>query len=217
MDEAALAVLRRLDAGTELNGLVRLTTPRVLADGFLIARLGGLHRRYPALDLELIAEARLVSVARREADIALRFGAPKDSDARLPSRRAHRLRPLCRAGLSRPAQGRRRSGVIGFEDDNDSIFEAAWLARTFRGHRFAFRSNSQVAQAAAARAGFGVALLPRYLAADEGLVPVLPDERLPVRDVWLLARRDLAKVPRIRVVTTISPRCSRGTAAARRR
>lgn len=199
MDEAALAVLRRLDAGTELNGLVRLTTPRVLADGFLIARLDGLHRRYPALDLELIAEARLVSVARREADIALRFGAPEDSD--LVSRRVGRIgfglyaAPACRDRLK--AGG--ALGVIGFEDDNDSIFEAAWLARTFRGHRFAFRSNSQVAQAAAARAGFGVALLPRYLV-DEGLVPVLPDERLPVRDVWLLTRRDLAKVPRIRVV-----------------
>ena len=46
-----------------------------------------------------------------------------------------------------------------------------------------------------------MALLPRYLAADDAaLVPVLPDERLPERDVWLLTRRDLAKVPRIRVV-----------------
>lgn len=51
------------------------------------------------------------------------------------------------------------------------------------------------------RAGYGVALLPRYLAAkDSGLVKVLPGQLLPERDVWLLVRRELSKVPRIRAV-----------------
>src|SRR5262245_62536484 len=36
MDEAALSVLRRLDAGTELSGLVRLAVGRVLAERLLI-------------------------------------------------------------------------------------------------------------------------------------------------------------------------------------
>jgi len=49
--------------------------------------------------------------------------------------------------------------------------------------------------------GYGVALLPRYLAADDpGLVRVSLGGRLPERDVWLLIRRDLAKVPRVRAV-----------------
>src|SRR3954452_19170513 len=57
MEEAALSVLRRLDTGTELSGLVRLTAARVLAEGFLVERLGELHRRYTALDIELISDA----------------------------------------------------------------------------------------------------------------------------------------------------------------
>src|SRR6266511_461322 len=69
------------------------------------------------------------------------------------------------------------------------------------GRRFSFRTNSQTTQAAAARVGYGVALLPRYLAADDpGLVRVSLGGRLPERDVWLLIRRDLAKVPRVRAV-----------------
>jgi DNA-binding transcriptional LysR family regulator len=48
MDEAALSVLRRLDAGTELSGLVRLAVGRVLAERFLIDRLRAFHERYPA-------------------------------------------------------------------------------------------------------------------------------------------------------------------------
>ena len=63
-----------------MQGLVRLTAGRTLSDGFLIDRLGPFHERYPAVDLELIGEARIMSLARREADIALRFGTLKDSD-----------------------------------------------------------------------------------------------------------------------------------------
>jgi DNA-binding transcriptional LysR family regulator len=74
MDEAALSVLRRLDAGTELSGMVRLTVGRVLAERFLIERLRAFHERYPAIDLEVIGGSRSVSLARRGADIALRVG-----------------------------------------------------------------------------------------------------------------------------------------------
>ena len=201
MDEAALSVLLRLDAGTELSGLVRLTAARVLAEGFIIDRLGELHKRYPALDLELISDARVISLARRQADIALRLGSPKDSD--LVGRRVAKIAfgfygsPAYRDQL---AKGRAPE-LVGYDQDSDFIFEAGWLARQFQAARFVFRTNSQTSQAAAARAGYGVALLPRYLAInDPGLVKVSLGQRLPERDVWLLVRRDLAKVPRIRVV-----------------
>src|SRR5882724_11973615 len=60
MDEAALSVLRRLDAGTELSGMVRLTSGRTLAETFLIDRLSAFHQRYPAIDIEWVGEARLM-------------------------------------------------------------------------------------------------------------------------------------------------------------
>jgi DNA-binding transcriptional LysR family regulator len=49
MDETALSVLRRLDAGTKLSGLVRLSVGRVLAERFLIERLGAFHKHYPPI------------------------------------------------------------------------------------------------------------------------------------------------------------------------
>ena len=58
-----------------------------------------------------------------------------------------------------------------------------------------------MSQAAAARAGYGIALLPRYLAArDPRLVQVSLGKSLPTRDLWLLMRRDLKDVPRVRAV-----------------
>jgi len=201
MDAAALSVLRRLDADTELTGLVRLAVGRVLAERFLIGRLRAFHEHYPAIDLEVTGGSRIVSLARREADIVLHYGAPKDSE--LIARRVAMIAfglyasPAYRDELERGAT----PAFIGFDEESEFVAEAAWLARRSGERRFSFRTSSQTTQAAAARAGYGVALLPRYVAADDrGLVEVLPGERLPKRDVWLLIHRDLRKVPRVRAV-----------------
>jgi DNA-binding transcriptional LysR family regulator len=201
MDEAALSILNRLDAGTDLSGLVRLTAGRVLAERFLIPRLGPFRERYPAIDLEVIGGSRVVSLARREADVALRFGSPKDSE--LIARRVARIT----FGLyASPAyRDRLKAGdtpaFVGFDQESDFIAEAAWLSRRFSDNRVSFRTGSQTTQAAAARAGYGIALLPRFVAAgDQGLVQVLPGERLPERDLWLLIRRNLMRVPRVRAL-----------------
>jgi DNA-binding transcriptional LysR family regulator len=201
MDEAALSVLRRLDAGTELSGMVRLSAGRVLAERFLIERLRAFHERYPAIDLEVIGGSRSVSLARRGADIALRVGSPKDSELI-----ARRVGKIAFGLYASPAyRARLKAGdvpaFIGFDEESDFIAEAGWLAREFADRRFSFRTTSQTTQAAAARAGFGVALLPRYVAVDDqGLVQVSLGKRLPERELWLLIRRDLTKVPRVRAV-----------------
>jgi DNA-binding transcriptional LysR family regulator len=203
MDEAALSVLRRLDAGTELSGLVRLAVGRVMAERFLIDRLRGFHERYPAIDLEVIGGSRVVSLARREADVALRYGSPKDSE--LVARRVATIS----FGLyaSRAYRTKLNAGqtatFIGFDEKSDFIAEAAWLARHFGDRRLSFRTNSQTTQAAAARAGYGIALLPRYIVEmhEPDLVQISLGERLPERDVWLLVRRDLKNVPRVRALT----------------
>jgi len=203
MDEAAISILRRRDARTELSGMVRLAAGRVLTERFLIDRLRGFHERFPAIDLEVIGGSRIVSLAKREADVALRYGSPKDSE--LVARRVATITfglyasPTCRDKLN----AGQPPAFIGFDQESDFIAEAKWLARQFGDQRFSFRTNSQTTQAAAARAGYGVALLPRYIVAthEPDLVEVSLGERLPERDVWLLVRRDLKDVPRVRAVT----------------
>lgn len=202
MDAAALAVLQRADVSHELKGRVRLTAARVLADGFLIERLGDLHRSHPGVDFELISKSRNLSLGRREADIAIRLGAPLDGD--LVMRRAGKI---AYALFASPAyRDKIAAGTelafIGYDEDNDFIPEAALVARHLGDHRFVFRTDSQISQAAAARAGLGIALLPCYLAVEDSrLVPVSLAFPRHERDVFILTRRDLAKLPRIRAVT----------------
>jgi len=131
--------------------------------------------------------------------VALRYGSPKDRE--LLARRVTTIT----FGLYTSASYREKLNdgqspvLIGFDQESDFIAEAKWLTRQFGNQRFSFRTNSQTTQAAAARAGFGVALLPRYIVAthEPELVEVFLGDRLPQRDVWLLVRRDLKNVPRV--------------------
>lgn len=200
MDEAVLSLLS-LPMAIEDGGLVRLTAARVLADGFLIDRLGEMRQRLPTTDIEMIGESRVMSLARREADIAIRLGSPKDSE--LVGKKIGLVGFGFYASSSYLADlaAGGRLQFVGFDPDSDFIPEAAWMKREFPGQRVAFRSNSQSAQAAAARAGFGIALLPHYLAFDDPELQAAPIEaETPAREVWMLMRADHAGLPRIRAV-----------------
>lgn len=200
MDEAVLSLLS-LPLTVEEGGLVRISVTRVLADGFLIDRLGELHQRLPSTDIEVLGESRVISLARREADIAIRLGQPKDSE--LIGRKIGEIAFgfYASAGYLADLAAGGPLQFVGFDPDSDFVAEAAWMKREFPGQRVAFRSNSQSAQAAAARAGFGIALLPHYLALDDPELETAPVEaETPVREVWMLMRADLAEKPRIRAV-----------------
>jgi DNA-binding transcriptional LysR family regulator len=200
MEEAASAVLRRVNTSSELTGLVRLTSGRTLAEWFLVERLDGLRSRHPTIDIELVGDVRLLSLARREADIALRFGAPKSSETAARRVGTITFGLFVASSLRDEPNAMARLPLIGFDREEVSIAEAEWLERSFPGRRFAFR-GSQPAQAAAARAGFGVALLPRYLAAgDPRLAEIVSDIPLLQREIWLLIRPELKTVRRIRAV-----------------
>lgn len=68
----ALAVLKHSTA--ELRGQVRITSVGFVMAHVLAPSLSDWGARHPGIALELIAEDQSLSLARREADIALRFG-----------------------------------------------------------------------------------------------------------------------------------------------
>jgi DNA-binding transcriptional LysR family regulator len=201
MDEAALAILRRADIGTEFRGLVRITTTPGFADSFLMPQLGRLQKRHAGIDIEVVGESRNLSLARRETDIAIRLGRPKDGESKarrvaIMGFRFYATRNYLKTVVN-PADHR----FITFDEENATVPQAVALRHVRAGRRVAFQSNSQIAQAIAANQGIGVALLPCYLAAQySGLGPVDLGEDPLSREIWLLIRRDLARVPRVRAV-----------------
>jgi len=199
MEAAALAIETLAQAGEELAGSVRLTTARAMASGYLAARLADFALAQPNIEIALLAESRIFSLARREADIAVRLGRPADADLvgthLADIGYAFYATPAVRAAIAAGAVPR----LIGFDKD-EATAEGLWMSEQFPQARLALRSNNQLSQAAAARSGLGTALLPHYLAG--GLEPVDLGAVPPRREIWLITRRDLSTVPRFRAVMT---------------
>jgi DNA-binding transcriptional LysR family regulator len=201
MEKASFAVLRNLESDTQACGLVRITMTRSLADGFVAERLGPLLAQHPSLDIEIITESRNVSLARHEADIALRLGRPAKGE--LLARRIATLGFGFYA--SRAYRERIDAGMtpvfVGFDAESELVPEAAWANRRLSSRRFVLRSNSQAAQAAIAAGGHGVALLPHLLARTwPSLVALDLGEVPPSRELWLLMRPHAARIARVRLV-----------------
>lgn len=195
--ETAAAGLPGSLRGDGFQGTVRVTTVRSLADLFLVDRLAGLRRRHPGITLEIVTDVRLMSLSRREADIALRLGRPKDSG--LVGRKLADVHYAFYAARAFSAGA--QAPLIAYDLDSDGVIEAAWVEKHYGDRPVSFRSNSNEAQAAAARAGFGVAMLPRYMGdTDKKLRRVNWGAVHPARELWLLSPRELTRVPRVRAV-----------------
>lgn len=199
--EAAVATLGRGDGDDGPRGLVRVNAPPSLAQGFLIDRLAILPTRYPGLDIDLAADLRAVSLDRHETDIAVRFGRPQDG--------AFLGRSLVTMGygfygtakLCRRVEAGADPVFVGFDEVNSHILEAVWLARHFPRARLSFRAGNLLAQAAAARADAGLALLPHFVGRADKRLSLCKLTPLPQpREIWLLTRRGDRKEAPIRTV-----------------
>jgi DNA-binding transcriptional LysR family regulator len=194
MEERAQGILRRAGQEAGLTGTVRLTAPEPVAERFLIPRLAPLHRRHPGIALEVVSDPRSLSLAKREADLAVRIARPQEGE--LVTRR---LASLAYGVYAAPDGD--TSGWVGLDDSLAHLPEAQWLARHAAGARLVLRANTLTGQLAAARAGFGKALLPRWFADKEGgLIALPPPAPPPVREAWLVVHPDLKDVPRVRAV-----------------
>jgi DNA-binding transcriptional LysR family regulator len=190
--EASAEAMAAAPAATGLSGRLRLTAPPTLADLFLTPELAGFQASHPGLEIEIRSDLRSLSLARLEADLALRYGRPEDGD--IIARRLVAIRfdfyaaPIWRERLA----GGAPPALVGFGDVDATVPEALWLAQHFSSAGFALRTNSHAGQARAAAAGAGIALLPHFVAATlPGLAPVDLGAAPPERTLWLLARQDV--------------------------
>ncbi|ANL33336.1 LysR family transcriptional regulator [Rhizobium phaseoli] len=201
MEAAAAAIRDRLDAEDGPRGRVRLTTIRSLADLVLAPNLAEILDGLPHVELEIVTDIKVASLAQREADIALRLGHPGDSE--LSGRRVATIR----YGFFGSKETRNAFDMgdlpplITYDGESQGVAEARWLDHNFPDHPVSLRSGSNAVQAQAAASGLGLAMLPLYLAATvSGLEPVAFATPMPERELWMLTPAELAQVPRVRVV-----------------
>jgi len=208
MERAATNVgLRALGFDRRPYGTVRLSVTEGLGSSWITPRLAPLLERYPGLKLEIATDRIAANLSKREADIAIRFFRPSQSD--LLIRRFGDLRYglfashayLAARGTPYAPADLATHTLIGFEEEMRDWPEMAFLYRHGLAERFAYRSNSAIAQLAAAEAGLGIAPLPVYLAAPrQALTRVMEQVDLPGRQIWLAVHKDIRQTARIAVV-----------------
>lgn len=204
VEEDVLALSRHADARDQaLNGEVRLTTTPLLAVHLLAPALPLLRQRHPGLVLEIAADQRNFDLTRREADLAVRLGRPRDYG--LVTRRLaelayglYSLESSVAAARGRPDFG--RDPFLGFDDSQASTAQERWLGQHGPERKVVFRSNSTAALHAAARRGVGVVLLPCFLGDADASLRRLEAPAPLESEVWLLVHRDLRRTPRVRAV-----------------
>jgi len=199
MRDAAATVARLAEARPKLAGPVRITTTGMFASTYLTPVLAAFRKLQPLIDIELIVDERSLSLARREADIALRLARPKDSG--LVTRR---VATMGYGFYATPAYLKRAKkdgfDFVGFEVNPPDIPEVAWLRQAAGDRPIAFRSNSRMALIEAVRAGLGISILPHYAAKGLAHVALEGGPEKMTRELWLLVHRDLKDAPRFRAV-----------------
>lgn len=207
MAAAAEALLRTASgAADQARGVVRVTTSQVMGAEVLPKILARFHEDHPAIAIELVLSDRQEDLLRRDADIAVRMARP--TQAALTARRigavpvglfAHRRyierhgepAALDQAGLS----------AIGFDRNLEMLSALRALDIRLDREMFALRSNSDLAQMAALRAGFGVGACQYGIARrDPNLVPVLVDSFRFDLECWVAMHEDLKGSLRMRLM-----------------
>lgn len=202
-------VLDRDIAGRDhrLSGRLRVTSSETLAYSRLTRHLAAFRHAHPGIVVELVIDNRVLSLSRREADIALRPVRPREGD--LWGRKLADVGWMLYAsaavletigGPLARAEDVARHPVIGWGEDVAGIIAADWLGHTVPATAFVYRTSSLVNQLVAAKAGIGLALLPCYLGdGHRGLARALP---APVAELagelWIVTHADLQGTARVR-------------------
>jgi DNA-binding transcriptional LysR family regulator len=198
--EAAALDREILGRDHRLTGRLRVTSSETLAYRLLTRHVAAFRSIHPGIAVELVVDNRILSLSRREADVALRVTRPKEGDLF-----GRKLADIAWTIYGAPdvvgaAVSAFAGPFVGWEEGTFGVNAADWLSAAVPAGSVVYRTNSVVNQLVAAREGIGLAVLPCYLGdVEPGLVRALPD---PVpeleRELWIVTHGDLRTTARVR-------------------
>jgi len=206
MASAAEAILRTASGDADqVRGVVRVTASHIVGAEVLPPILTRFHEANPEVTIELDLSDRQEDLLRRDADIAVRMARP--TQAALTARRIGAVR----VGLFAHRRYLERHGVptrlepglagIGFDRNFAMLSALRDLQLPLSPEFFALRTDSDLAQLAALRAGFGIGGCQYGIARrDSDLVPVLTEAFHFDMEVWVAMHEDLRSSVRMRLM-----------------
>jgi DNA-binding transcriptional LysR family regulator len=200
-EQALLGVAQELRGFDQAPaGEVRVALLETLATHMVAPHVPAFRAAHPGVQLVLVPGSRVVDLARREADIALRLARPSAGD--LIFKAAGRTQLVVVGHRDHVPKGPVDPGDLdwcGWADEVVGSPDVMWVRAHAPAARHVFQSTHMDVTLRAVAAGAGVGLLPRELLdAYPGLVEVPVTAPLPPpMPLWLVTHRALRRVPRV--------------------
>lgn len=201
------AELRVLGQDLKPSGHVRVTAAGIVVNHLLPPVLKQFAAAFPAVTLEFLTSRDHFSLARREADVALRVSdtVPDWLVGRQLASLAFRVYALKQTGLQTSLHsleelvGQKR--WISFEREARDLKFDRWLDAHVPDTAVVMRVDGFDSALAMLRAGLGIALLPAFL---EKTCPELQPLTAPIAELqtplWLITHQELRQTMRIKVL-----------------
>lgn len=198
-----------LDAKASMAGPVRIATPEGFGTYFIAHRLQDLSERHPDVSLELIADPNVVSLSKRQADIAVTMLRPEAGPLR-----ARKLTDyeyglygaedlLCRRPGIETMRDLRDVKLIGYMPDLLPTAAHDYLQEYIGDRPADLQVSNIITQLSATLRGYGVCILPCFMALKhKGLVRILSKDIRFTRSYWLVAHMDSRGPARTKAVST---------------
>jgi DNA-binding transcriptional LysR family regulator len=199
VEEELVAIGRRLSGlDQRLSGTVRIASLDPLSP-WICEAIARLRRGNPGLVTEMLISSDAVSIAKHEADIAVRVTvAPPEN---LVGRRIAALAHGVYAAAGQPvADDFAGHDWLSYTDARRTLPQAQWVSRNVPAERVVFRTNHTASLVQATRAGIGLAVLPRYVGDREPGIRCIAPLRGFGQELWLLTHQDLRRTRRIRIL-----------------
>jgi len=203
IEAETLAAQRALAAGGhEVDGLLRISTLDWFAIYMLAPVLSEFRQRYPKASIELLTDARLYSLPRREADMVIRmrpFDEPEVIGRRLATVPYALYAPT---GSPVPVFGDGAGlHVVTMHEAYAGRPDVLWLQRALPNATAGFSSNNLAVSAQMCAWGAGYTVLPRPVGdATPGIIAIDMAEPPPGRPQYIGYHRDLRRLPRLRAL-----------------
>ena len=206
MAAAAEALIRTAsgEAG-QVRGVIRLTASDVMAAEVLPPMLTRFHEAWPEVVIELVASNKVEDLLRRDADIAVRMARP--TQEALLARRIGEVqiglfahRDYLKSHPTPEMLSEAGQTAIGYDRDDQALRALNRSNWPIGRDTFAFRSDSDLVQLGAMRAGFGIGGAQFGIARrDPNLVQVLPGVRFDM-EMWVVMHEDLKASRRMKLM-----------------
>jgi len=205
--EARKVGREQISSSLGVGGVVRISSLEGFGNLFLSSRLPKFAAQYPNLSVELLTLQQIVALSRREADLAISLQPPENGRFFREKLTDYWLfvygsREYLDANPTINSPDDLKDHVFcGYIDDLVFLRGLDYLDEVGKGVRARLQSSSLHAQTEAARAGFGLCVLPAFIGSrTPGLVPVLKDHIRLQRTYWMVASADVAPSPRVQAV-----------------